>query len=52
MSWPVEKVVAETPETIKAAEIMRAMISLRMCLASIRGLRWFYLLCHVRGHRP
>src|SRR5688500_4813517 len=46
------KVVAEMPETIRAAEITRAIITLRMCLASIRGLRSCCLLCHVKGASP
>jgi hypothetical protein len=33
MSWPVEKVVADRPDTMKAAEIMSAMISLRTILS-------------------
>ena len=52
VNWPLEKVVAETPETMKAAEITRAMISLRMSRSSIRSLRLFWILCHVWGASP
>jgi hypothetical protein len=52
VSWQEEKVVAEMPETTRAAEIMRAMISLRMCLSSLGGSRLCCRLCHVRGASP
>jgi len=39
VNCPPVKVVAEIPDRIIAAEIMRAIITFRMCLSSIRGLR-------------
>jgi hypothetical protein len=52
VSWQEVKVVAEMPDTIRAAEIMRAIITLRMCLSSLGGSRLCYRLCHVRGALP
>src|SRR6266550_3428876 len=40
------------PETTRAAEIMMAMITLRMCLSSLGGSRLCCRLCHVRGASP
>jgi hypothetical protein len=34
VNWPAENVVAEIPDTMKAAERMSAMIILRMSLSS------------------
>jgi hypothetical protein len=55
VSWPVEKVVAEIPDTMKAAEIMSAMITLRMSLSPIVGSDGYmvaYALPGIRGIAP